>query len=61
MFEREQRSTTKMIEEMEQLFCVERLNRLELEGRCLRGDKGKIYKFLERVDKAGEELFFPKC
>lgn len=50
-----------MIEEMEQLFCVERLNRLELEGRCLRGDKGKIYKFLERVDKAGEELFFPKC
>jgi len=33
-----------MIEEMEQLFCLEKLNRLELEGKCLKGGKGNIHK-----------------
>lgn len=59
--ERAQRSTTKMIEEMEQLFCAKRLSSFELEERCLRGDHRKIYKTLKRADRVGEGLFFPSA
>lgn len=61
LLERAQRTTTKMVEEMEQMYCVERLNRLGLERQCLRGDKiyKKIYKILKRADNVGEELFYP--
>lgn len=60
MLERAQKSTTKMTGEIEQLFCVEKLNRLELEGRSLRGDNRNIYKILKSADKVGKALFFPK-
>lgn len=55
------RNTTETAEEMDQMFCAERLNRLELEEECLRTEKRKIYKILKRADKVGKELFSPKC
>lgn len=49
-----------MAEGRDQMFCVEGLNRLELEEGCLRTEERKIYKILKRADKVDKELFLPK-